>query len=134
MIDSIANKLFIAFILLLIFGGIMIFCSRCGAEHVDGAIMCIKCGVSLRQPQSSKDNINFGIGCLTYICMMVPLLGWILGLILYLSWKDSSPNRANMVGIMTLVYITAAVIGWVLYIAVFAAILGGIGGMMGGFW
>jgi len=66
--------------------------------------------------------------------MMVPLLGWILGLILYLSWKDSSPNRANMVGIMTLVYITAAVIGWVLYIAVFAAILGGIGGMMGGFW
>jgi len=66
--------------------------------------------------------------------MMIPVLGWIMGLILYLSWKDTSPNRANMVGIMTLVYITAAAIVWVLYIALFAAILGGIGGMMGGFW
>ena len=110
----------------------MFFCRRCGAEHLDEAIICTKCGVSLKLAHDTKDNINFGIGCLTYICMMIPILGWILGLILYLSWKEKSPNRANMIGIMTLVYIVAVVIIWVLYIAVFAAIIGGMASMMGG--
>jgi len=112
----------------------MFFCYRCGAEHIDEAIICTKCGCKIGRPETlkNKDEINFGIGCLSYICISVPLFGWVLGLILYLAWREATPNRAKMVGILTLIsFIISAVIS-ILYIAFFATILAGIAGL-GGF-
>jgi uncharacterized membrane protein YvbJ len=112
----------------------MFFCYRCGAEHIDEAVICTKCGCKIELPEASKnkDDINFWTGCLSYICISVPLIGWILGLILYLTWKESAPNRAKMVGILTLISVILSAIFWILYFAVFATFLAGLAGLGSG--
>ena len=32
----------------------MFFCYRCGAEHVDEAVMCTKCGCKIGKPEVLK--------------------------------------------------------------------------------
>ena len=57
------------------------FCSKCGKEIADDAVVCVHCGCAVRelsveeeQPQSN------GMAIAGFICsFFVPLLGWIFG-------------------------------------------------------
>lgn len=95
------------------------FCKNCGQEIDDKAVVCPHCGVAQREMSydTIKDDGGVGQGILG-CCIPV------VGLILWLVWKDSKPNTAKAAGIGALVSVGLAAL-W--YIFVFAL---GIGGAM----
>ena len=98
----------------------MAFCKNCGAQIDDQAVVCTSCGVAQNTAPAVVDKGGFGWG----------LLGWcvpIVGLILFLVWKDTKPKTAKAAGIGALVSTILAV---VLYIATFAL---GMAGMAMGY-
>ena len=72
----------------------MKFCPHCGAQIDDDAVVCVKCGCSVspsHKNPSVEDAPNMGFAVLGFF---IPLVG----LILYLVWKDSTPLRAKSAG------------------------------------
>ena len=95
------------------------FCKNCGQEIDDKAVVCPHCGVAQREMSydTIKDDGGVGWGILG-CCIPV------VGLILWLVWKDTKPQTAKAAGIGALVSVRLAAL-W--YIFVFAL---GIGGAM----
>lgn len=97
----------------------MKFCSKCGKEINDEAVVCVHCGCSTADPGKNGtvvfDAPSFGYGLLGFL---IPLVG----LILFLCWKDKTPLRAKSAGIGALVSVIIAVVFYVLVIAVFGSI------------
>ena len=91
------------------------FCKTCGKEIHDDAAVCIHCGVATNNSAES-DNGGFGWGVLG-CCIPV------VGLVLFLVWKDSKPNSAKAAGIGALVSVC---LGFLFYLLVF---LLGVSGM-----
>lgn len=76
----------------------MKFCSHCGAQIEDDAVVCVKCGCSVAGPKSApkeEDGPNKGFSALSFFFPLV-------GLILYLVWKDTYPLRAKSCGVWAL--------------------------------
>lgn len=101
------------------------YCPNCGKETSPGASVCLNCGVSLAAPKqvpateaAANDDGNFGWGVLGFC---IP----IVGLILYLVWKDSKPKSAKIAGKGALI---SVIIGVVFYVAV--GVLGACGAAM----
>ncbi len=71
------------------------FCSKCGKENSDSAVVCSNCGNQL-QPFSRPAAVGQDgpIGGLGIVCFLFP----IVGLVLYLVWKDTTPMKANGAG------------------------------------
>lgn len=98
----------------------MAFCKNCGAQIDDQAVVCTSCGTAQNTAPAVVDKGGFGWG----------LLGWcvpIVGLILFLVWKDTKPKTAKAAGIGALV---STILAIVLYIATFAL---GMAGMAMGY-
>lgn len=93
------------------------FCKNCGKEIDDRASVCIHCGVSTSTTPNVVDNGGFGWGLLG-CCIPV------VGLILFLVWKDNKPNTAKAAGIGALVSVGV----WVLFyiIIFFLGLLGSV--------
>ena len=68
------------------------FCYNCGVGLNEKQLMCIKCGVNLHGTQKIEGDKT--IGGLGVLCFLIPLLG----LILYLVWKDEKPIKAKGAG------------------------------------
>ena len=98
----------------------MAFCKYCGAQIDDNAVVCTSCGVAQNTAPAVVDKGGFGWGVLG---CCIP----IVGLILFLVWKDTKPKTAKAAGIGALVSTIAIV---VFYIAAFAL---GIAGAMAGY-
>lgn len=92
----------------------MAFCKNCGREIDDKAVVCPGCGVAQNNAPAPVDNGGFGWGLLG---CCIP----IVGLILFLVWKDQKPNTAKAAGIGALVsvciYIVLYIIGAVAGVA-----------------
>ena len=73
----------------------MKFCSHCGAQIMDQAIVCPKCGCSVASISANTpkadDAPSTGFAVLGFL---IPLIG----LILYLVWKNDYPLRAHSAG------------------------------------
>lgn len=87
----------------------MKFCSTCGKEIMDEAIVCPNCGCAVVKPsvpqQFTNDQISAG---LLILSALIPLFG-----ILYWPVKHKeTPKRAQACGIM-------AIVAWVTYMAVY---------------
>ena len=80
------------------------FCKNCGKEIDDNAAICIHCGVATKTTSDVIDNGGFGWGLLG-CCIPV------VGLILFLVWKDTKPNTSKAAGIGALVSVGV----WVLF-------------------
>lgn len=76
----------------------MKFCSQCGKELVDEAVMCPVCGCSQKANNAVavNDSSSIGYGILGFF---IPLVG----LILFLVWKPTTPLRAKSAGIGALI-------------------------------
>ncbi len=85
------------------------YCQNCGNEVDDKAFVCVNCGHKLSNQLSSGE-----LGCfLLGLSFLFP----ILGLILYLVWQDSNPEKAASAGKAAL---------WGFIIGVILALIGAI--------
>lgn len=101
----------------------MKYCPKCGAELVDVAQVCPTCGCSQPPASLMKDKKSFGFALLGFL---IP----VAGLVLYLVWKDTMPQRAKSVGKGAL---TSAILMVIFYLLIMALSLLNIIYMMGGF-
>lgn len=98
---------------------VMAYCKNCGAEIQDQAVVCPYCGVAQETKPAVVDNGGFGWGLLGFC---IPLVG----LILYLVWKDEKPRTAKAAGKGALISVIICVAFYVLMMII------GVGaGMMG---
>lgn len=84
----------------------MKYCSNCGQPLEDGQDVCLKCGNINKSAKSNSlvdDQGGFGYGLLGF-CIPV------VGLILYLLWKDERPNSANSAGKGALISVIVSVV------------------------
>lgn len=101
----------------------MAFCKNCGKEIDDKAVICPSCGVQQQEiaPTTPEvvDNGGFLWGLLG---CCIP----IVGLVLFLVWKDTKPKTAKAAGIGALVAvgIAAGVLSYSTYIRCFPFLLG----------
>ncbi len=66
------------------------FCNKCGKEIYDEAAVCPNCGAKTSQPDLGDGPIG-GMGI---VCFLFP----VVGLILYLVWKDAKPRKSKGAG------------------------------------
>lgn len=85
----------------------MAFCKNCGAQIDDRAVVCPKCGVPQSNQQTPVDNGGFLWGLLG-CCIPV------VGLILFLVWKDTKPKTAKAAGIGALVSVVVIIVFYAL--------------------
>lgn len=97
----------------------MAYCKNCGAQIDDQAVVCTFCASAQNTTPAVVDKGGFGWGLLGY-CVPV------VGLILFLVWKDTKPKTAKAAGIGALVSVILAA---VVYVLLFA--LGFAGAVMG---
>ena len=86
----------------------MAYCKNCGTQIDDRAVYCPSCGASQETKPAVVDNGGFWWGALG---CCIP----IVGLILFLVWKDTKPNTAKAAGVGALV---SFIVGIVYYIVV----------------
>ena len=75
------------------------YCYNCGCETESKQVICVKCGVSF--PASNK-----GAGGIKWLCFFIPLVG----LILYLMWKDDKPVAAKECGKFALIGVVIGIV------------------------
>ncbi|MBQ8574558.1 MAG: zinc ribbon domain-containing protein [Clostridia bacterium] len=68
----------------------MAFCRNCGAEIHDDAVVCVNCGVAVEKPKTAKADDKKS-GGFAFLCFLFP----VLGLVLYLVWKEDYPLKAK---------------------------------------
>ncbi|NCU32723.1 MAG: zinc-ribbon domain-containing protein [Candidatus Moranbacteria bacterium] len=78
----------------------MKYCQKCGQQLENNATYCNRCGSTAEGGENPYDSGSIGWGLLGFF---IPLVG----LILYLNWKDSRPKNAKRAG-------TGALIGFIL--------------------
>ena len=88
----------------------MAYCKNCGQQIDNQAAICPNCGVAQNAMPAVTDNGGFGWGLLG---CCIP----IVGLILFLVWKDSKPNTAKAAGIGALVSVGISIVYYILTIA-----------------
>lgn len=88
----------------------MAYCRRCGAPISDGATTCPFCGAYQNNTPYVEDNGGFGWGLLG-CCIPV------VGLVLFLVWKDQKPRTAKAAGIGALVSVIIGIL-WYLLVAI----------------
>lgn len=89
----------------------MAFCKNCGQEIHDQAVICPNCGVSQETKPVVVDNGGFGWGLLG---CCIP----IVGLILFLVWKDTKPKTSKAAGIGALVSVIIAVVYYLIIMVI----------------
>lgn len=102
------------------------YCRNCGMPVPDNAVVCPNCGASSAPsaPVVDKNQPSLGIAVL---CFFFPLVG----LILYLVWKDTEPGKAKSAGKGALI---GVIVGVALVIIIFIITFALIGSMAGSFW
>lgn len=90
-------------------------CKNCGKEFSDGAF-CPYCGTPQYTVHKSNDGSSVGYAIL---CFFFP----IIGLILYLVWKDEYPLRAKSCGKGALISVIVNAVLVVLYILLIVIII-----------
>ncbi|WP_077609520.1 zinc-ribbon domain-containing protein [Clostridium sp. Marseille-P2415] len=94
------------------------YCKNCAKEIDDKAAICPHCGVSQVTAPQVVDNGGIGWGLLG---CCIPLVG----LILFLVWKDTKPKTAKAAGIGALVSVCCVVLFYALIFGL--GIMGAIG-------
>ncbi len=87
----------------------MAFCKNCGTQLSDTTTFCPNCGTTQDGPAPVVDNGGFGWGLLG---CCIPLVG----LILFLVWKDTKPKSAKAAGIGALVSVGIGIVWYIITI------------------
>ena len=91
------------------------FCRNCGKEIDEKAYVCPHCGVLTSNAEAQKKTVNdsgsAGWGVLGFFFPIV-------GLILFLIWRDERPKSAKAAGIGALIFVIVYVIIFVIIISI----------------
>ena len=111
----------------------MKFCSHCGKEIMEEAVICPHCGCAVTQPQpqmaptpapaAPADSPNAGYAVLGFFFPLV-------GLIMYLVMHEDKPLAAKSAGKGALIGTIVGAVSVILYIVIFFVILGGFFGAL----
>ena len=97
------------------------FCSKCGKEVNEDAIVCVHCGCAIENKQAlvskSADAPNTGYAVLGFL---IP----IVGLILYLINKDTAPLKAKSAGKGALIGFCVSLVFSIIYGVVMGSLIG----------
>jgi uncharacterized membrane protein YvbJ len=85
----------------------MAYCKNCGQPIDDYAVICPKCGVAQQPINQVVDSGSVGWAFLGFC---IPLVG----LILFLVWKDTKPLSAKKAGIGALISVCVIVVIYIL--------------------
>ena len=104
----------------------MAYCKHCGAEINDGAAFCPKCGQAQsetapqqqtppnwQQPPQTPAPVGSGSIGWGVLGFCIP----VVGLILFLVWKDQKPKTAKVAGIGALIGVAVIIIYYIIVIA-----------------
>lgn len=94
----------------------MKFCSHCGKEIMDEAVVCPHCGCEVGPVNNELDVPSTGLNVLS---LLIPLVG----LILYLVYHDKAPNRAKAIGKFALIGVGVCAVLYILNIVLISSIL-----------
>ena len=94
----------------------MKFCSKCGKEIVDEAVVCPSCGCSVSQVEAN-DAPSMGFAVIGFF---IP----IVGLILYLLFKDKTPLKAKSAGKGALIGFGVGIVFSIIYGAIVGSMIG----------
>jgi len=99
----------------------MKYCTKCGKELMDEAVICTNCGcpTSDKKANEINDAPNGGLAVLGFF---IPLVG----LILYLVYMDTAPLRAKSAGKGALIGFIVGIVFVVLYFIFIGIIMGAI--------
>ena len=91
----------------------MMYCKNCGKEIDDKAYVCPNCGVKVEHTNDpsvadADSGSKAGWGILSFL---IPLVG----LILFLMWKNERPQTAKVCGICALVSFIASIVIGIIY-------------------
>ena len=98
----------------------MKFCSKCGKEVHDDAVICTHCGCSIAGGNpvvDAQDAPSMGFAVLGFF---IPLVG----LILYLMWHNTKPKKAASAGKGALIGFIVNIVFSIIYGAVVGSMLG----------
>ncbi len=101
------------------------YCRKCGSQVNERASACPYCGeptrdyVPAQNQAQEEDSGSFGWALLGFL---IP----IVGLILYLVWKDSKPKCAKRAGKGALASFIVNVVVWVIYFIAVVAMVGAV--------
>lgn len=81
----------------------MRYCPNCGKQVDPKAVVCPNCGVALPAPTNNNNAINSqndtGSNWWTVLGFLIP----IIGLVLYIVWRNSEPQNAKKAGLGALI-------------------------------
>ena len=97
------------------------YCTKCGKEISEDAVICVNCGCSVNATSNASDSNSKSWWCLGFFTSLffTPLIG----LILWLVWKDEAPMKAKQVGLGTLWSLLAGVILAVVIVIIYFCII-----------
>lgn len=102
----------------------MKYCNNCGKEVDDNAVICPFCGCAVASKNVEVDKPSTGLNILSFL---IPLVG----LILFLSWQNSTPIKAKACGKWALigfcVAIGLSIIGGIVSGAMLSSMIGSMG-------
>ena len=97
------------------------YCSKCGKEINDEAVICVHCGCAIESKTASVTNQNDAPNTgLAVLGFFIPLVG----LILYLINKDTAPLKAKSAGKCALIVFCVSLVFSIIYGAVIGSIIG----------
>lgn len=104
----------------------MKYCSKCGKEIMDEAVICPGCGCAqennvqnnvqgnsvpqIKEALSDIQNEAWSNSGWSLLGFFIP----IVGLILYLVWKETSPSKAKAAGYGALIGFVISLFGWLI--------------------
>ena len=83
----------------------MSYCSRCGNQIMDDAVICVHCGCAVKRIILPVDRISIGLCILSFFIPLVGIIYWPLK-------HAETPKKATACGL-------SAIASWVLSIAFF---------------
>lgn len=98
----------------------MKYCTKCGKEIMDDAVICTGCGCA-QEVTTAKNDIDSSSVGFALLGFFIP----IVGLILYFVWKESQPLKAKSAGKGALIGFCVSIIS-----SIFVAIVGVATGFM----
>lgn len=92
------------------------FCTNCGNEVDNKAIVCPKCGC---RPRSSQNDIDCNSTGFNVLAFFFPFIG----LIMYLIWKNDHPLRAQGIGKWALIGFCVSFVMLIIYFSIIGSII-----------